>query len=496
MKRHFLFLIIISISCFARQSKVDSLLILLQKEKEDTAKINCLNDLSRELLNKGDYDPAMKYANDALTICDRLLSINRPEYSGSILNLKRATAYNNIGIIYKNQSNFDKALENYFTALKIREEVGDKQGIAYSYNNIGIIFYEQNNYAKALENYFASLKIREEIGDKKGIAASYNNIGNIYAEQASLASSDSATYQEQLYGKALKNYFASLKIKEEIGDKNGMAYSYNNIGSIYYEQAELERNSEKKEQLHAKALENYFTSMRIREAIGDKNGIAACYINIGTFYTSLKQFSNANEYLNKGLCLSREIGSKNYIKESYRGLSDLYSAQGNWKEAYQNHKLFSEVKDSILNEESSKQIAEMQTKYETEKKEQQITLLNKDKELQDAQLNRQKIIIWSVAGGLLVVLILSVFIFRERRKSEKLLLNILPAETARELKAKGKASAKHYESVTVMFTDFKGFTTIAEKLSAEELVSELDFLFKKFDEIISKYNIEKIKTIG
>ena len=495
MKRYFLLLIIISISGFARQSKIDSLLTLLQKEKEDTAKINCLNDLSRELLNNGDYNPAMKYANDALILCDKLLSINRSEHSKSILNLKRAAAYNNIGIIYKNQSNFDKALENYFTALKIREEAGDKQGIAYSYNNIGIIYYEQNNYSKALENYFASLKIREEIGDKKGIAASYNNIGNIYAEQASLSGSDSATYQE-LYDKALQNYFSSLKIKEEIDDKNGMAYSYNNIGSIYYEQAELERNPENKEQLHAKASENYFTSMRIREAIGDKNGIAACYINIGTFYTSLKQFSKAKEYLIKGLLLSQEIGSKNYIKESYRGLSDLYSVQGNWKEAYQNHKLFSEVKDSILNEESSKQIAEMQTKYETEKKEQQITLLNKEGELQKSEVRRQKIIIWSVAAGLFVVLILSIFIFRERRKSEKLLLNILPAETAKELKANGKAKAKHYESVTVMFTDFKGFTNIAEKLSAEELVNELDFLFRKFDEIISKYNIEKIKTIG
>ena len=95
-----------------------------------------------------------------------------------------------------------------------------------------------------------------------------------------------------------------------------------------------------------------------------------------------------------------------------------------------------------------------------------------------------------------MVLILSIFIFRERKKSEKLLLNILPIETARELKRNGKAKARHYESVTVMFTDFKGFTNIAEKLSAEELVSELDFLFKKFDEIISKYNIEKMKTIG
>ena len=198
----------------------------------------------------------------------------------------------------------------------------------------------------------------------------------------------------------------------------------------------------------------------------------------------------------KALTLADSIGFLDAVKEFNLYLSKLDSAKGDYKKAYEHHQLYSQMKDSLLNEESSKQITEMQTKYETEKKEQQITLLNKDKELQDAQLNRQKIIIWSVAGGLLVVLTLSMFIFRERRKSEKLLLNILPVETARELKANGKATAKHYEQVTVMFTDFKGFTTIAEKLSAEELVGELDFLFKKFDEIISKYPIEKIKTIG
>ena len=180
----------------------------------------------------------------------------------------------------------------------------------------------------------------------------------------------------------------------------------------------------------------------------------------------------------------------------YEEFANTFAAEKKFKSAYDYHKLFSDTKDSLLNEESSKQIAEMQTKYETEKKEQQITLLNKDREIQNAESRRQKIIIWSVVSGLLLVLILAGFIFKERKKSEKLLLNILPVETARELKRNGKAIPRHYESVTVMFTDFKGFTTIAEKLSAEELVSELDFLFKKFDEIISKYNIEKIKTIG
>jgi len=84
----------------------------------------------------------------------------------------------------------------------------------------------------------------------------------------------------------------------------------------------------------------------------------------------------------------------------------------------------------------------------------------------------------------------------EKEKAEKLLLNILPSETAEELKAKGQATARKYRMTSIMFTDFKSFTKIAEKIKPEELVAELDNYFKKFDEIIDKYDVEKIKTIG
>ena len=84
----------------------------------------------------------------------------------------------------------------------------------------------------------------------------------------------------------------------------------------------------------------------------------------------------------------------------------------------------------------------------------------------------------------------------EKKKSDDLLLNILPQEIAEELKTHGKAKARSYDNVAVMFTDFKNFTKVAERLSPEALVGEIDFYFRKFDEIIGKYNIEKIKTIG
>ena len=99
------------------------------------------------------------------------------------------------------------------------------------------------------------------------------------------------------------------------------------------------------------------------------------------------------------------------------------------------------------------------------------------------------------------IIFLMVYYFVSRKnffqeRSDRLLLNILPSEIAEELKNTGKVAAKHFDDVTVMFTDFKDFTQISEKLSPDNLVSELDFLFKAFDKIICRHNLEKIKTIG
>ncbi|MBI3501956.1 MAG: tetratricopeptide repeat protein [Bacteroidetes bacterium] len=501
--------------CFAGHSKIDSLQTILKTAKEDTNKVTILNELCRQLWQKGQYDTAYIHAENAKRLSEKI-------------NFKTglADAYNNMGTICKSKGDYKEAIKYHLLALQIRKEIGNKKGIAASYNSIGLVYSHEGNYPDALKNYFLSLKIKEEIlqnaehiknaGDiyagKRGIGTTYNNIGGIYAREGEYSQalnyfSQSLQVRQEIADKqgiadcyhnlgsvyqnlkndseALENYSRALKMFMEIEDKDGIAMCYDNMGIIYKNQGKT-----------ADALTNYLHSLNINQDIGSKQGMAAASINIGVVLTIEKKYIESQNYLDKGLKLANEIGEKEFIKEAYSGLSDLSAAKGDFKSAYDYHQKYSQIKDSILNEESSKQIAEMQTKYETEKKEQQITLLNKDKELQDAQLNRQKIVIWSVAGGFLIVLVLSLFIYKERRKSEKLLLNILPAETAKELKAKGKASPKYYESVTVMFTDFKGFTTIAEKLSAEELVSELDFLFKKFDEIISRYNIEKIKTIG
>ncbi|MES2837256.1 MAG: tetratricopeptide repeat protein [Bacteroidota bacterium] len=352
------------------------------------AMANSYNNIGIISADQGNYNKALENHFASLKIKEEI------GYKKGI-----ADSYNNIGIIYWNQGNYDQALENYFASLKIREKTGDKKGIALSYNNIGLIYWNQGNYDQALKNYFASLKIREEIGDKKGFADSYNNIGIIYSAQGK---SD----------KALENYFASLKIREEIGDKQGMAFSYGNIGIIYDNQ----RNYEK-------ALENYFKALKMDEELGNKRGVARHLNNIGNSYLKQNKITEAKKQSLMSLSIAKEIGSKDQMKYTYYSLSQCDSTAGDWKGAYEYHQLYSAVKDSIFNEESNEQITEMSTKYETEKKEQQIKLIKTEQEKQtavaEAESKKQKIIIWSVVSGLLLVLVLAVFIFRSLRSSQK-----------------------------------------------------------------------------
>lgn len=171
-------------------------------------------------------------------------------------------------------------------------------------NNIGYVLKQQGNTAKALEWYEKSLKIREQLHDKKGIATSYNNIGLIYNNQGDIA-------------KALDYYKSALKIQKEINDLRGIAISSNNIGFIYYNQGDVPR-----------ALEWYDKSLKIRESLDDERDIAISYNNIGNVFNKQGDFPKALEHYNKSLKISEEAGDKKTYALSLSTLGDLYKNQG------------------------------------------------------------------------------------------------------------------------------------------------------------------------
>lgn len=378
------------LASFAQQGKTDSLAAVLKTAADDSFKVNILTSLADELWQKGEYEPAMNYAEQAKTLSEKI-------------NYKKgkATAFINSALIYWKQGDYPKALEQAFTSLNINEEIGNKKGIARARNCIGLIYYNQKNYSDALEEYSKALEIREAIGDKQGLAGSLNNVGEVYKEQKD-------------YDKALQYYRRALAINKETGNKNWASININNIGVIYYNKGELApAGGIDKAWFYQQALDHYAEALKIREAIGDKQGIALSYISIGQVNTRLGKNEEARKSMQDALTFSRKIGYKEAIKSSYAGLAVLDSAAGDWKAAYENHRQFLVYRDSLLNEESTRRSIHAEMSFKFGQREQQL------KQEQKEEKQKQLIIIIAVSAGLVFVLVLALVILRSLRQNQK-----------------------------------------------------------------------------
>jgi tetratricopeptide (TPR) repeat protein len=484
MKKHFFTFLFFNCLLFMTPSfgqtpKLDSLLHLLKTVKEDTSKVNIFNNLfleyeytdvekANEYLSKalkigegchymkgvadthanegflaqdqGSYDAALESYLSSLKLRQELSDkkgiADCYNYIGSVyysqgsyvealnnyftslkikkmLNDKKGEAnlYNNIGLVYDAEGNYPEELKNHLAALKIREALDDKMGIASSYNNMGALYDAQGNYTEALKNYNASLKIKNVIGDKSGIASTYINIGIINREQSDFSS-------------ALKNDLSSLKIYEELGDQSNIASAYNNIGNVYYYLSGNESNAAFAQKDLDKALINYTSCLKINETTGAQAGITYSYGNIGNVLMKQRKYQEAKEYILKANELSKKIGYKEYLRDSYSALSQLDSSQGNFKGAYGNHKLFILYRDSLNNEETQKKTIQSQMTYDFEKKEAVATAEHK-KELENQQIlaneksRKQNLVLGLVSCFLVFVLFFAGFIFRSLSTTRK-----------------------------------------------------------------------------
>ena len=462
------------------QSKIDSLLNKLPTLSDDTNKAKLLNTISYEYpyINP---DEGIKYGRLSLALAEKL------KWKEGI-----AKANSSIGSNYETKADYAHALQFEYQALKIHEASGDKPNQALMLGNIGIIYHTQGDQVKAMEYDSLSLNMYRELRDKQGTARLLGNIANIYSTLHN-------------YSKTLEYDLAAHAIIEEIGDKNLLANNLGNIGNVYADQG----NS-------SKAMEYYFKTLALENEIGDKSGIVRNMGNIGETYLdiandttgSIKPDSlipsgrtanlhKAIEYLTNTIDSSKKIDHPQYIVAFSESLTEAYALSGDFKNALQTYRNYITVRDSIYNLKKNSDFARLQLDYEYGKR---------DEALKYQKMRAQFFYI----TGIVVLLILSASIYRnfrvqkksnavitlEKIRSENLLLNILPSEVAEELKDKGTAAAKHFNNVTVLFTDFVSFTKVAETLTPQELIDELHTCFKEFDAIIDRHNIEKIKTIG
>jgi class 3 adenylate cyclase/TPR repeat protein len=425
---------------------------------------------------QGDYVSALSYFNQSLIL---LKELENKKGVASLLG--------NIGGIYYAQGKSLKALEYYKMAQVIQEEMDDKKGTASTLNSIGNIYKDQSENNKSLEYYQKSLEIFKELDIKRGIAMSLSNIGNIYSN---LKNND----------KALEYFQKSLTLIELTTDKVALPNTLNSIGVVYLRQEEYKQ-----------ALEYFQKSLIAHQELGNKRGIAISMNNIGEVYGLTGEYSKALDYCSQGLNISMEIESYSIQKLACNCVYQAHKALGNNNKALGFLEQLRIIEDSLNHDETSKKLQQMefanqvyQDSVEAFEHERQVELTHQ-KEIQKEEQQRNLAI---VVGGLFVIVAGGFYsrwrfvrkskavLQTEKDRSDNLLHNILPAEVAAELKEKGESEAKDFDEVTVLFSDFQQFTQTAENLSAKELVKEINTCFKAFDEIMHKYGIEKIKTIG
>lgn len=436
----------------------------------------------------------------------------------------KAYALKNIAITYYYQGKYLEALDYYTQSLNIFKEIEDNVGMANIYSNIGVIYYDQGDDAKALENYLSALKYSELSGDSLRTLTTLNNIGGVYSQK-------SATQD-----KALEYYLKALPISEQLGRSNELGAIAVNIGSIYiqkndykgakiyfdkalraYGDAEGSLNAYNaigdlylKEGKYELALENNRKAFELAKKLNVKISKVQSLRGLGNVFSKQGAYEKAIDYYKQAETFALEIHANNELKDLYEQMAITYQKFGDYKNAFAYQAKFTSIKDTLYNIETDKKLGGLQFDFDMQKKQGEINLLTKDIALNELLLNRQKLAKNAFATGLLLVFLIALLIFRNYRvkvktnkkldqqkaQIESLLLNILPAEVAKELRVKGEATPRHYESVPVMFTDFKSFTVHADKISPQELVAELNACFIAFDTIIEKYNLEKIKTIG
>lgn len=302
---------------------------------------------------------------------------------------------NNLGVTYRRLAEDNKALKYHLEALGLAEELDNKKNEAIATNSIGIIYTYQENYDEALEYYYKALKLEEERKNYLGVAINYNSIAWIYELKKN-------------YQKAIEFYKKSLEANIHDHNEKGKAICYSDLGKVYHTIGE-----------YSLALEYYKKTLSVNENLGDKRYIARSYIYIGEVYRDLGKYGQSVVNLEKGLQYAQQVNSKRMLMLAYEQFSLTHEKLNNIDCAFEHFKKYNIYKDSVYDEEKSNQIIEMQTRFETNKKEQENILLKNRNRLIEARIERQRIIVVSIISILVLSTILVFVLLNNRRKQKK-----------------------------------------------------------------------------
>ena len=377
---------------------------------------------------------------------------------------------------------FEVAMEYHNEALSIRKAMGDTVKWGGSLVNLAGIYQMIDEPEFSITLLEEALELFDAVGEEGYRIRALNNLVIAYAMLDKL--------DEQVH---LMEEVIKANIKD--GNYIAAASSISVIGLALQRRKEFARSEEefrRSIELAEQKIDPFHETL-----INARLGLIGSLEAQGKYDEAAREFEKI-----------RDIPEENYRIELlgffYQAASEYYRHRRDLERALNYFEQSVMIKDSLRSADNSKAMMQQQVRYTFEKKE---ALLIAEQEKKDAlaseQLRRKNLQRNASLGGFGLMLLLAMVFFTQRRRiakekerSEHLLLNILPAETAEELMATGSSKARHIDQVTVLFTDFKGFTALSEQLPPEELVAMINECFSAFDRITEKYGIEKIKTIG
>ncbi|PLX15454.1 MAG: hypothetical protein C0597_08870 [Marinilabiliales bacterium] len=424
MNRILLFIFLIfPIITFYQNTKLDSLNKVLINAEEDTSKVKILLEIYKVYqegkINEGKpfLDQALQISNDLgleKFIADVKLTIGKyynitGDFEESLKNLEDAKSifeklnheenlsntYNNIGATYESMGRYDEAMDNLIKSLSISESLNDSNSIARTLLNIGLIHSRQEEFEKSLEIYKKALEISLKYRDQEDIALLYNNMAivNYYLED----------YDN------VRNYFEkAYKIYQNTGNLRRQLMALSNL-------AEVDKMIGQKE----KALNSFFEILKLEKELGQKGEQVITYYAIAEIYLSRSELKNAEKYAKLGLNLAKEISAMGHSIEFYGLLSEIYKLRKEYKTSLEYMEQMYVVTDSVFNAEKAKQIQEIETKYETKKKEQQILNLENEKVIRELKIKKQKNFTIFLLTGFISIFIFLLALFSQNKKIRK-----------------------------------------------------------------------------
>ena len=471
------------------KNKIDSTLKAIKQYKNEKEIIESLDYLSSLYADEENFDSAYFVIDSAISIAKKsgnkyylsktigskgkllrqegkfeksLETLMNAYYLAMEINEKEILMIvtNNLGVTYRRLAQDNKALEYHLKALQIAEELNDLKNIAIASNSIGIIYTYQGNYDEALPYYNKALELEQKRNNYLGIAINYNSIAWIYE-------------LKEDYFKAIEFYKKSLDANAANKNVKGIVICYNDLGKVYTKIGEYEI-----------ALDYYKKTLNVNEKLGDKRYIATSYIYIGEVYRDLGNYSQSLSNLKKGLKYAQQVNSKRLIMLAYEQLSYTYEKSNQINQALVSYKNYNVYKDSVLDEEKSNQIIEMQTRFESNRKEQENALLKNKNSLNEALIQRQRIIVFSIISILFLITVLVLVLLRSRNKQKRAIV-LLGKQNNEIRKQKEEIQNQALDLKKAVDTKNRFFSIIAHDLLSpfNTLIGYSDLLKSQLDEL-------------